>query len=292
MKKIVLALLATMSFGAWGTEIELVYYHPPGGSADLHSKGLVTELERQGNRVNRVWAKSCAEAIQTVRGKSNSFLVSLTSDLRYQDSSRCPGLEKNPDLKLVSTLADTPVLFCSAPHRKDLTFSNLSKEKSLLIAVPTIDVNWIPFNLYMKNLSQPIDAKLVPYKGAGDLKGAVLSANVDLFYVSATVVPEFVEKGSKCFAASTKNNTLNLPFMGTQTKDRKFPETAITTVLWSGAPADTKLQNQIRTGLASPEYASYLKTLNSTHNGIGRNTKLEQMQNQIKEMDVILQQKP
>lgn len=289
MKHLITLLLLVLTLPLAAKEIEFVYYHPPGGSADLHSQGLIQTLEKQNITVKRTWVKSCSEAIKQTLENKNTYMVTLTSDLRYKDSARCPSVDKHSDLRLISTLAETPFLFCAAPHRKDLRLDNISREKNLLIGLPTIDINWIPFTAFVRALHPPLDAKLIPYKGAGDLKSAILGKNVDMFYVSSTVINELSDKGARCMAASTKINTFDLPFLGNLlSSGATMPETALTTALWSNSKTDPGVNDKIRTALAADYYRKTLLPLHSRHVGIGTGMTQQQMIDRIKALDLIL----
>jgi tripartite-type tricarboxylate transporter receptor subunit TctC len=247
---------------------EFIFYHPPGGGADTHSRGLITALEQQGVTVKRTYVKSCAEAITYVENNPGSVMVSLTADLRYSDSARCPSIDRVPKLKLYSSIADTSFVYCTAPKRRDLDLAAIAASKDqLLVAVPTIDANWIPFNLFAKNQKNPANLKLVPYKGGGDLKTAVLAGNVDLFYVGT--VKDLLEQGARCLAASTRKNPYGLPFLGDLTTVKVFPETALTTTLWYSGNLDPAMDKNFRRAFASRTFQEHLQANSLSHNGIG-----------------------
>lgn len=290
MKYFFAFILMITSCLAKANEIEMIYYHPPGGSADLHSRALITLLEDQNIKVKRTWLKSCGDAIQYTMERRNTYMVTLTSDLRYRDSARCPSVTKTPNLRLITTLAETPFLFCTSPHRRGLTIKNMASAKNILIGVPTVDVNWIPFNIFVKNFKSPLDVKLIPYKGAGDLKAAVLGQNVDMFYVSSTVIDDLLSKGAVCHAASTRSNALDLPYMGTfLNNNHGLAETSLTTVLWS-TDVNPVVLDKIKTALSSEQFRKSLVPMNSVHKGIGSGLSQTQMLDMIRAMDSILTQ--
>jgi tripartite-type tricarboxylate transporter receptor subunit TctC len=271
---------------AQAENIEFVFYHPPGGGADTHSRGLITALEQQGILVKRTYVKSCAEAIAQVENNSSSFMVSLTADLRYSDSAKCPSIDRIPKMKLYSSIADTAFVYCAAPKRSDLDLAAISaSKKQLLVAVPTVDANWIPFNLFARNQKNPADLKLIPYKGGGDLKIAVLAGNVDLFYVGT--VKDLLEQGARCLAASTRKNPYGLPFLGDLTSMRDFPETALTTTLWYAGNLDKTLDERLRRAFASQTFKDHLKDNSLSHNGIAAGTGPQSTLKNIRDLDAV-----
>jgi hypothetical protein len=288
MKSFLLALSLALASTGWAQTAEFVFYHPPGGGADTHSRGLIIALEQQGVLVKRTYVKSCAEAISYVENNSNAFVISLTADLRYSHSARCPSIDRVPKLRLYSSIADTSFVYCAAPKRQDLDLKTIETiQRQLLVAVPTIDANWIPFNLFVKNQKKPAELKLVPYKGGGDLKTAVLSGNVDLFYVGT--VRDLIDSGARCLAASTRKNPYGLPFLGDLTTIKDFPETALTTTLWHAGSLDKKLHDSLRQAFVSKTFQEYLASNFLSHNGIGSGTTPDVTLKNIRDLDILFE---
>jgi hypothetical protein len=273
IKKIIgiLLLFITITFTSVNAkEIEFALYYSPGGGADNHSNILVSALKKQNIAVKKRFFKTCVEALNYVTNTPNAYLVGLANDLQASSTGKCPGLQPQyTEIKLYTTIGDIPTMFCTSPKSTDITWSTLTdSSRQILVGTLTADANWIPFHLFLKHSKESLNIKVIPYKGASDVKIAAYAGNIDMFYIGGGV-PELIEKGSRCLASSTKENWLNATFIGNLTTLKDFPETGIQTAIFSNGTIPKDLDSLMRITFASEQFLKDLADNNISHSGLG-----------------------
>lgn len=255
--------------------IQFVYYMPPGGGTDVQSNLLIPELSRQGVTVKKVFLKSCTEAINYTLSQSDAFLLSVGGDIRTNDHQGCKGRASNPELKFYSMLGSTPCYICATRKQSHLTLKDIETAKApLLLGVQTRGPTKIVVERFLQTAKTPLNIKLVPYVGGGDLNLAVQSNNVDLFY-GCTYAAEQIEQGAVCYIASAKDNWAKLPHMSEFSQDPNFPNTAITTDVWYNKNIDVAVDTALKKAMASREFLDGLAARKSAHFGLGRGISTE-----------------
>ncbi len=287
MKKFLTLVVLAMGINmAQAATLELVTYYPPGGSADLQGSALAAELQKLGVNHKKVFVKSCRDAIDYVNNNENSLMLSMTGDFLSTDSPRCPGRDRLPGISLFSTLADAPIYFCASPHLKDTSLADLgSSGKTYTVAVPVAQVSRA-FYLYERNQKNPIKMTIVPYKGAGDVRTAVLAGNVDLF--TAGAITPFLKAGAKCLAASSKSNAANLPSYAELSTAKNFVDVTLITEMWHVKPLSTEIETAVKKVLVSESFKSRLSDLQVIHAGIGSGVTRESLLQKIQAVEVFL----
>jgi len=273
MKKTLVSLLiagaTAMASANASNTVEFVYYYGPGGGTDQQTSALIPSLKQEGVVTKKTFLKSCAEAVNYIKNNRNAFLVSITGDFAEADSNRCPGRDSVAGANLFSTVGDTPFMFCVSPHNNTLTLDDLAKsETDRPTALITSDISWFLFDHFMKTAKQPLNLKIVPYKGAADTRTAVLSGNVDVFYAGGPSVG-LAQQGATCLASSSTTNWAGVPSLAELSTDTDFPDVSMSTELWYVGEVDDDVRNAITRAMANDNFKDRLHKLNVSHSGVG-----------------------
>lgn len=267
---IILGLYFTLIFpNANAKEIVFAYYYPPGGGTDKHSSILISALKKQNISVEKKFFKTCVEALDYVKN-SNAYLIGQANDLHTTPTGKCPGLEKSyANIKLYTTIGDISTMFCTTPKRSDISWNTLyDPTRTVLVGTLTADANWLPFGLFVKHSKKPLNVKIIPYSGAGDLQMAAVAGNIDMFFIGGAAA-QLVKQGSKCLASSTKENWANVPFMGDLTNFANFPETRIQTAIFLNGIIAEDVDSAMRYALSSMDFLQDIENQNAFHTGLG-----------------------
>jgi tripartite-type tricarboxylate transporter receptor subunit TctC len=287
MKKVLVSLSLALGLSvANATTIEFVHYYPPGGGADLQTSALIPELQKLGIDHKKVFTKSCHDAVEYTKSKKNAVMVSITGDFVEADSARCPGRSRVDNVKLFSTVGDVPIMFCASPHNNKLSLDEFSRSgKSYSVGVPVAIIS-NSFYLYARTQKNPINLTIVPYKGAGDLRTAVLAGNVD-FFVAGSAAP-LVNAGAVCLASSAKPNWANVPSFSDLSTHRNFPDVSLTTELWHVNTIDPEIEQAVAKAMASKSFQDKLAEIKVTHSGIGAGISRDSQLSRIKAVENFL----
>jgi len=286
MKKIAVSLLFLLGvFSAHARDIELVLYYPPGGGGDQQATLLVKPLADQGITAKKVFFKTCVESLNYVKNNKNAYLVGFNSDLRKSATGICPSMQDYPELKFYSTIADNTTMFCTAPSKSEITYDTLKNSKEpIIVGVLTADANWKPFHLFLKNSKDPLNIKVVPYKGAAEVRNAAVSGTIDAFFIGGLAI-QMAKEGSKCIGASARTNWANATFLGDLTNMSNFPETLLQSLLYSNGSVDKELDNALKKVFVSDDFKQGLQKLSLNHSGLGVGRTTQKQQQDLEKID-------
>jgi hypothetical protein len=91
--------------------------------------------------------------------------------------------------------------------------SDLSSSSKVNIGSTTTDIAWLPLRAFIKHSRDPINARVIPFGGAGELRIAATGNELDFDFVGADA-PVLIKQGAVCLAASSSDNYLKLPHLG------------------------------------------------------------------------------
>ena len=287
MKKILASLGLVVGLStANASTIEFVHYYPAGGGADLQTSALIQELQKLGIDHKKIFTKSCHDAVKYTKSKPNTVMVSVTGDFVEADSARCPGRSRVDNAKLFSTVGDVPIMFCASPHNNKMSLDDFSKSgKTYSVGVPVASIS-NSFLLYARTQKNPVNLTIVPYKGAGDLRTAVLAGNVD-FFVAGSAAP-LVNAGAVCHASSAKPNWANVPSFSDLSTYKNFPDVALTTELWHVNSIDPVIEQAMIKAMSSKSFQEKLAEIKVTHTGVGAGVSTDDLLKRIKSVEVFL----
>tara|TARA_R110000823_G_scaffold196825_1_gene328104 strand:+ start:202 stop:1092 length:891 start_codon:yes stop_codon:yes gene_type:complete len=261
--------MLNISTMAHSKEIDLALYYKPGGGSDRHSSIIAKSLETQGVTVNKKFFKTCVEALNHVKNNNNAYLFGIATDLRPEASGKCPGLDSYSGVKLYSTVGDMPTMFCTIPKKNNINWNTLqNSNEPILVGNVTADANWLPFQLFLKNSKTPLNIKVIPYKGAGEVKRAAAAGNIDMMFI-AGISAQMVQQGAKCLASSSKTNWADAPFIGDFTKLTDFPETGLQTAIYSNGTVPADIDKAMKAALSSEQFAGDMAENKLGHSGLG-----------------------
>ena len=261
--------MLNISTMAHSKEIDLALYYKPGGGSDRHSSIIAKSLETQGVTVNKKFFKTCVEALNHVKNNNNAYLFGIATDLRPEASGKCPGLDSYSGVKLYSTVGDMPTMFCTIPKKNNINWNTLqNSNEPILVGNVTADANWLPFQLFLKNSKTPLNIKVIPYKGAGEVKRAAAAGNIDMMFI-AGISAQMVQQGAKCLASSSKTNWADAPFIGDFTNLTDFPETGLQTAIYSNGTVPVDIDKAMKAALSSEQFAGDMAENKLGHSGLG-----------------------
>ena len=215
---------------------------------------------RDGHKPNVVFYKSCADAFKDM-GKRNNIIVLGANAAVYSDKTvggtKCPPLNSimPVDIKPVHGGVIKELELCTGPTPKVANLGEMAG-KQFRLGVP---MDLAPFAVQVAKHNPQLGLTVVPYRGSGDLKPALLSGDVD-FFLAGALMSEMKAKGANCVASSIRTPDKKLPFFGDLSADASsLPEFFTTTYL----AADTaNLDADVRATLAkvfsSPEWKEYI----------------------------------
>ena len=248
------------------TAYNFVYYYPPGGGHDAATSPLIKYMERNHLTVNKVFFKSCVEAITyVVESKKPSYLLVFDDDLTSTVMGPCPNIQSLPRApRLITNLTQSAMYICTSPSKSQLTLADLTQGKRF-IGSPSVPSRLITD--LKKSLTHP-GLTMVPYSSSGKLKASLLSNDLDFFYATG-IVHDRIEQGSKCLLSSTRINSLGLPFIGTVFPE--FTETPVNNTIWGNAAISNVDIARLKEAFMSPEFSTWIKSAkNVSHSGLGK----------------------
>lgn len=286
MKKLLSALLLCTGISvAHAKTIELVLYYPPGGGGDQQASLLIKPLSDHNITAKKVFFKTCTEALEYVKNNRDAHLIGFNSDLRKSDTGICPSMQRYPELRFYSTIADNTTMFCTSPARNQITYDSLKDpNRPVLVGVLTADANWKPFHLFLKHSKDPLNIKVIPFKGAAEVRLAAVSGSIDAFFIGGLAI-QMHKEGSKCLAASARKNWADAPFLGDLTSLKDFPETYLQSLIYSNGPIDPAVDAALRRVFVSQDFVSGLKNLSLNHTGLGAGQSTEVQQRNLDKID-------
>ena len=143
-----------------------------------------------------------------------------------------------------------------------------NSNEPILVGNVTADANWLPFQLFLKNSKTPLNIKVIPYKGAGEVKRAAAAGNIDMMFI-AGISAQMVQQGAKCLASSSKTNWADAPFIGDFTKLTDFPETGLQTAIYSNGTVPADIDKAMKAALSSEQFAGDMAENKLGHSGLG-----------------------
>lgn len=256
---------ATISF-ATSLVYNFVYYYPPGGGQDIATSPLIKYMERNNIQVNKMFFKTCTEAIAyATTNFTPSYLVVFDDDFQNGGTGPCPNIESLPSRpKLITNLTSSTLYLCTAPNKSSLTVSDLTRGKHFI----GMSSNPVRHFNELKNSISYYGLIPIPYDGTGKLKTSLAGTDLDFFYATG-IVTDMIERGATCLLSSTKVNSFNLPFIGTVFP--KANEMPVTNTLWGNSAITGADIVILKEALRSPEFTGWIsKQKVATHEGIGK----------------------
>ena len=259
MKKLFCILMTSFAMVCNAADITFMFTDPPGGGAERVVNAMLPTLERSGLTVEKQFFKSCVDAANEMRpDKTTKILILSPGAVNWSNTSeggKCAPISRwayTP--KLYTTLVSGSLFVCTVPNYQP------GKKIRIGYTVSVEQTNLV--NRYIAN--QTGDYVGLPYPGIGPLRTAITAGDVDMFFATS-LANEMIAKGGTCIAATAKDNTKKLPFVG------NMPEyiTAISAVVVNDVPV--KVNTSIVSALQSPEFNSEIAKMEYKHKGIGAN---------------------
>jgi tripartite-type tricarboxylate transporter receptor subunit TctC len=129
-----------------------------------------------------------------------------------------------------------------------------------------------------------LNIQILPFKGAGDLKTAVVSGTVQMFY-GGTVAKQMVTDGAKCLASSKKDNWAKAPFIGSLITQANFPETSLQAIAFSNNQLSPKIATALRDAVNSNDFAEQLVTMGLTPASVSQRFTQDKAQTALRKLD-------
>jgi len=215
--------------------------------------------------------------------------VSSAHDMHPTVTSRCPNLATS-NLQLVTSIASAPIYLCTTPKTSHLTMSDLSSSSKVNIGSTTTDIAWLPLRAFIKHSRDPINARVIPFGGAGELRIAATGNELDFDFVGADA-PVLIKQGAVCLAASSSDNYLKLPHLGKFVANFDYPNFEVNFALWAITPTP-ELTKTIERGLDSETFKNFIATrpgFQTKHTGNFKSSKIqfENLMNEHRALDSV-----
>lgn len=266
-KILIFASSLLISFASYAAEkITLINWYKPGGAVDQYYQVLKKDLEDAGHPVDIEYVKTCGQALAIVKDSGNTFTVtSASAFIPQNEASSCRGL--TPDTKspkLFSTIGKSPFYICYTKTRQLTKSDIMQNEIKIGSAAESFTVY---LNRWVKKTNNP-KLSVSLYATSAEVKRAILAGDIDIWFGSHAT-NSTVEGKYNCFASSMKNNSKNLPFMGTLVNDPNFYEMMQVFVLWSSERLDPQVNKSMTGAFKTPRFRQYLDQGDAEHTGIG-----------------------
>jgi tripartite-type tricarboxylate transporter receptor subunit TctC len=280
--------LAVASAAAAADRVEIVNYYPPGGGTDFIARIIQQQLSQQDVDVTVRYVRSCSDALRYLSRNPSSFVLGITTDFNPKGRGKCIMDADTDGINLYSSASTAPVYFCTSPGR-DISEEEL-RTTPLRVGISTDDVLPFYFRHFLANANGfNNNITVVPYSGAGGIIRAAVAGDIDLWFGAGTA-GRLIQEGAKCFAATTKDNPQNYPFIGSLTvQGDEFPELPQHYLLWTRAPVGEQVTEKFIKMFTSREYADAIEPRFFTHNGIGVGVTGSEELRQLVELDGIFQ---
>jgi tripartite-type tricarboxylate transporter receptor subunit TctC len=225
--------------------ITFVQFASPGGSTGMITDAAAAELEKNGHTVSRQFTNSCAAALQIVSRIKDSTVpvVMMTSgDTIWSDKSKalavCPKQDSWPvELTLITSVSSTPQVMCTSASKtaKVTTATELltSGTPVRIAAAGEIGKKYLRM---LQEQNPKLKATFVPYSGAGPIRIALKTSDVDLG-ISTACYQLIAEDNSIGIMQSAKNELVNIPVV--RVKDQNNTEIDLVLEQYVAVPPGT-----------------------------------------------------
>ena len=225
--------------------ITFVQFASAGGSTGMITDAAVTELEKNGHTVSRQFTNSCAAALQIVnriKGSTVPVVMFVTGDTVWSDKTKalavCPKQDSWPiELTLITSVSATPQIMCTSPAKtaKVKTASELLTTGTPVRIAAAGEIG----KKYLRMLQEQnpkLNATFVPYSGAGPIRVALKTSDVDLG-ISTACYQMIAEDNSIGIMQSSKNEFVNIPVV--RVKDQNNNEIELVLEQYVAVPVGT-----------------------------------------------------
>ena len=205
--------------------ITFVQFASPGGSTGMITDAAVAELEKNGHTVSRQFTNSCAAALHIVnriKGSTVPVVMFVTGDTIWSDRSKalavCPKQTDWPvELTLITTVSSTPQVMCTSSNAKVKTATELltTGQPVRIAAAGEVGKKYLRM---LQEQNPKLNATFIPYSGAGPIRVALKTSDVDLG-ISTACYHLIAENNSIGIMQSGKNEFSNIPVVRVRDRD-------------------------------------------------------------------------
>lgn len=252
------ALLGGMAFAKYPTKpITVVAPYGPGGASDLAARGLAAVAPNYVKEpvvvVNRTGAGGVVGSTFVARSKPNGYTLLLS---RVGCNGVAPAINmKTPytwdSFTFLGLLELNPVVYVvqsNSPFKSLKEVVAAIKKSpgkySYSTSGPTTILN-MGFQKLLADADLPSDSvKMVPYKGGGGAKTALLGGHVDFLCINLATVIDQIQAGKlRALAVTTPERFSMIPNVPTA-KEAGFPDLEVI-IGWSGLWGPPKLSGEV-----------------------------------------------
>lgn len=261
---------AVIMFSAHASNINFVYYYPPGGGTDAWSVPVIDGFIARGHTVRKEYFKSCHDALAFAKTQSDpTFVVTSGLDIQPTVSKRCPSQNSQPGLNFVTNISGGSFYLCTSPKHPNITFKDLQGDRRYTIGNTSADSAMLPWKTLLASDPKVLNVTMIPYGGQAELRAAAIAGtDIELIYMSSNL-ETITSTGGVCIASSTAKNHLNLPWLG-ELAPGKFMNTYQTFELWGFENIRSSEIAVLKEIFQSQSFKDYLSDRPSfVHKGLG-----------------------
>jgi hypothetical protein len=276
MNKLIASIFTLFAISSSAETLVVTSHYAAGGPGDNIITAMTPSLARHGLTVEKVFFKTCAEALRSVTMRPNNNIMFITSgDINFKSlatGSRCPPLSSlNQQITIYSGVYEIPVVLLSVPGS---TLTSYAKIKEASSAGKKLKVGYVVTPV-MESLAKELvreypELSLValPYDSGASLKLAAIAKDIDLV-INSGIIADLQSRGGVAVATSVKNT--NIPFMGNmKPQTTEIPEVISAGILVSVPNMISPTANSAMVdALSSSELASLIQAMGATNSGIG-----------------------